>query len=70
MPRIQLWNKYKTNDYDFIDRATAEFINAGGTGVFVHKYIGTYQDDTSASIGSDELYIPVSYTHLTLPTKA
>ncbi len=57
MPRIQLWNKYKTNDYDFIDRATAEFINAGGTGVFVHKYIGTYQDDTSASIGSDELYI-------------
>ena len=51
MPRIQLWNKYKTNDYDFIDRATAEFINAGGTGVFVHKYIGTYQDDTSASIG-------------------
>ena len=25
--------------------------------MFVHKYIGTYQDDTSASIGSDELYI-------------
>ena len=57
MPRIQLWNKYKTNDYDFIDRNVAEYINAGGTGVHVHKYIGTYQDDTSASIGSGDLYI-------------
>jgi len=57
MPRLSLWNKNKTNDYDFIDRITAESINAGGTGVYVHKYIGTYQDDTSQSIGSDELYI-------------
>lgn len=57
MPRIQLWNKNKTNDYGFIDRTVAEVINAGGTGVFVHKYIGTYQDDTSASIGTGDLYI-------------
>ena len=57
MPRLQLWNKNKTNDYGFIDRVVAESINAGGTGVLVHKYIGTYQDDTSASIGSGDLYI-------------
>lgn len=57
MPRIQLWNKNKTNDYGFIDRAVAEVINAGGTGVYVHKYIGTYTDDTTASTGTGDLYI-------------
>ena len=57
MPRLSLWNKNKTNDYDFIDSIVAEHVNAGGTGVYVHKYIGTYQDDTSDSVGSDELYI-------------
>lgn len=57
MPRLSLWNKTKTNDYDFIDGIVAESINAGGTGVYVHKYIGTYQDDTSASVGSGDLYI-------------
>ena len=57
MPRLQLWNKNKTNDYGFIDRAVAEVINAGGTGVYVHKYIGTYTDDATASTGSGDLYI-------------
>lgn len=57
MPRLSLWNKNKTNDYDFQDRIIAENINAGGTGVFVHKYIGTYTDDTTASTGTGDLYI-------------
>ena len=57
MPRLQLWNQHKTNDYGFIDRVVAESINAGGTGVFVHKYIGTYTDDSTASVGSGDLYI-------------
>lgn len=58
MPRLQLWNKNKTNDYGFIDRAVAEVINAGGTGVYVHKYIGTYTDDSAnTSVGTGDLYI-------------
>ena len=57
MPRLSLWNKKKTNDYDFQDRIIAENINAGGTGVYVHKYIGTYTDDTTASTGTGDLYI-------------
>jgi len=57
MPRLSLWNKNKTNDYDFQDRIIAENINAGGTGVYVHKYIGTYTDDTTASTGTGDLYI-------------
>lgn len=57
MPRLSLWNQHKTNDHNFIDNIVAESINAGGTGVFVHKYIGTYQDDTSTGIGSGDTYI-------------
>lgn len=58
MPRLSLWNKNKTNDYDFQDKIIAENINAGGTGVYVHKYIGTYTDDSAnTSVGTGDLYI-------------
>jgi hypothetical protein len=40
MPRISLWNPNKGNDYQMADRVSAEIINAGGTSVIVHKYIG------------------------------
>ena len=57
MPRLSLWNKNKTHDYNFIDNIVGESINAGGTGVFVHKYIGTYDDGKGAGIGSGDTYI-------------
>lgn len=40
MPRLSLWNPQKQNDFKFIDRIVGEHINAGGTGVHLHKYIG------------------------------
>lgn len=40
MPRISLWKPTKGNDYNFIDRVVGEHLYAGGTGVFVHKYLG------------------------------
>lgn len=40
MPRLSLWNPTKTNDFNFIDRIVGEHLHAGGTGVFVHKYLG------------------------------
>jgi hypothetical protein len=40
MPRISLWNPNKANDYQMSDRVSAEIINAGGTSVIVHKYMG------------------------------
>lgn len=57
MPRISLWNKNKTHDYNFIDNIVAENINAGGTGVYVHKYIGTYDTGDDTGIGSGDTYI-------------
>jgi len=47
MPRLSLWNPIKTNDFNFIDRIVGEHMYAGGTGVFVHKYIGVNDPDTS-----------------------
>ena len=41
MPRLSLWNPTKTNDFDFIDRVVGEHLHAGGTGVHLHKYLGT-----------------------------
>ena len=42
MPRISLWKPEKGNDYKMIDRVIREHFNAGGTGVFVHKYLGPH----------------------------
>ncbi len=41
MPKLSLWNPTKTNDFDFIDRIVGEHLHAGGTGVHLHKYLGT-----------------------------
>jgi hypothetical protein len=42
MPRLSLWKDGKhSNDYKFMDRRISEMFTVGGTGVYVHKYIGT-----------------------------
>ena len=40
MPRIQLWNNDKNKDYHYQDRIIREAVNAGGTSIYVHKYLG------------------------------
>ena len=40
MPRISLWKPERTNDYKYFDRNVKELIEMGGTGVYIHKYIG------------------------------
>ena len=42
MPRLSLWKPEKGNDFKFVDRIVGEHIYAGGTGIFVHKYVGIY----------------------------
>lgn len=54
MARITLWNPIKTNDYDFMDGVVGEHLHAGGTGVYVHRYLGVHGD---AEYGSDETAI-------------
>lgn len=41
MPRLSLWKDGKhSNDYKFIDRRMSEMFTVGGTGIYVHKYLG------------------------------
>ena len=41
MPRLSLYKPEKGNDYRFIDRQASEMFQAGGTDVYLHKYLGT-----------------------------
>jgi hypothetical protein len=40
MPRLSLYKPEKGNDYKFIDRQASEMFQAGGTDVYIHKYLG------------------------------
>ena len=51
MPRLSLWKPEKGNDYKFIDRIIGEHIYAGGTGVYIHKYVGIF--DQGETINAD-----------------
>lgn len=42
MARLSLWKNGKhSNDYKFMDRRISEMFTIGGTGVLLHKYLGT-----------------------------
>lgn len=40
MARLSLWRNHKSKDYYFIDSAVKNQFEIGGTGVYVHKYLG------------------------------
>ena len=46
MPRLSLWRDNHSNDYKFFDRRISEMFTIGGTGVLVHKYMGTRNQGT------------------------
>ena len=49
MPRLSLWRENKGNDYKFLDRRISEMFTVGGTGIVLHKYLGT----SSTNAGTD-----------------
>lgn len=57
MPRLSLWkNGVHSADYKFIDRRISEMFTIGGTGIYVHKYLGPNEQNlaktTSAAQGA------------------
>ncbi len=50
MPRLSLYRPERGQDYKFIDRQISEMFQAGGTDVFLHKYLGanTAQENATA----------------------
>ena len=41
MPRISMWRENHSNDYKFFDRRISEQFTTGGTGILLHKFLGT-----------------------------
>jgi hypothetical protein len=47
VPRLSLWKDgAHTNDYKYMDRNISEMFTVGGTGILVHKYLGTTEQNT------------------------
>ena len=38
-----MWKENKTFDYSFHDNRIREMFTIGGTGVNIHKYLGTFE---------------------------
>jgi hypothetical protein len=50
MPKLSLWNPNKNNDYRFIDRVIREQFHVGGTGCYIHKYVGPQENPVTDDI--------------------
>lgn len=53
MPRLSMWRENHTNDYKFFDRRISEEFTIGGTGVYLHKYIGTTPQANAYTLTSE-----------------
>jgi hypothetical protein len=49
MPRLSLYKPERGQDYKFIDRQISEMFQAGGTDVYIHKYIGPKHAETGTA---------------------
>jgi len=51
MARLSLWKDGRhSNDYKFFDRRISEMFTMGGTGIIIHKYLGTNQQTNSTDL--------------------
>lgn len=48
MPRLSLWREQKGNDYKFFNDRAREQFTIGGTGINIHKYLGSENGDGSS----------------------
>ncbi len=67
MPRLSLWREGKhSNDYKFIDRRMSEMFTVGGTGILIHKYLGSNEQNlvktTSAAQGATSITLTFAST--------
>jgi len=52
MPRLSMWRDNHTNDYNFFDKRISEQFTIGGTGVLLHKYLGTFAQANAYPVGN------------------
>jgi hypothetical protein len=51
MPRLSIYKPEKGNDYKFFDRNIKEQFTVGGTDIFLHKYLGPYDQGATNKDG-------------------
>jgi hypothetical protein len=51
MPRLSIYKPEKGNDYKFFDRNIKEMFTVGGTDIFLHKYLGPYDQGATNKDG-------------------
>jgi hypothetical protein len=51
MPRLSLYKPEKGNDYRFMDKVINEQFTVGGTDVYLHKYLGPYDQGSTNKDG-------------------
>ena len=64
MPRISLYRPEKGNDYKFIDRQVSEMFQAGGTDVYIHKYLGPKNPSDADATADQPQYDVVKETNI------
>ena len=53
MPRLSLWKDGKhSNDYKYFDKQISEMFTVGGTGINIHKYLGTTDQTVNLATNS------------------
>ena len=62
MPRLSIFKPEKGNDYRFFDRTINEMFQVGGVDIFLHKYIGTYDQGATNKDGPASATLPASST--------
>ena len=63
MPRLSLYKPEKGLDYKFMDRQISEMFQAGGTDIYLHKYLGSNTDPANASAAQPH-YATTSVTNI------
>jgi len=51
MPRLSIYKPEKGNDYKFFDRNIREMFTVGGTDIYLHKYLGPYDQGSTNKDG-------------------
>jgi hypothetical protein len=62
MPRLSLYKPERGQDYTFIDRQISEMFQAGGTDVYLHKYLGPKNPETGTA--AEPVYATQSVTNI------
>jgi hypothetical protein len=63
MPRLSLYKPEKGLDYKFIDRQASEMFQAGGTDVYLHKFLGANTSSENATADQPN-YVSTSVTNI------